>query len=167
MGTGWAVRFPAKFKLAEDAAIKDAAVLALECSTPPVQLRISAFRLAEEAEVTQAVFEGAVTRIEVNRYERDRRARGRCIARHGHRCAVCSFDFGATYGSYMEGYIHVHHLKPLSEVSERTEVNPETDLAPVCPNCHAALHGQNPPLSIEALRAIMRAGAAEAQRKTL
>jgi predicted HNH restriction endonuclease len=166
-GTGWAERFPAKFKLTEDASINDAAVLALECLTPPVQPRISAFRLAEEAEVTRAVFEGALTRVEVNRYERDRGARGRCIAHHGHICAVCSFDFGATYGSYMEGYIHVHHIKPLSEVSGRTEVDAKTDLVPVCPNCHAALHGQVPPLSIEALRAILRASAAEAQHKPL
>ena len=41
-GTGWAERFPAKFKLTEDASINDAAVLALECLTPPVQPRMAA-----------------------------------------------------------------------------------------------------------------------------
>jgi 5-methylcytosine-specific restriction protein A len=42
--------------------------------------------------------EGAVTRVLVNRYERDRAARAACIANHGTTCHVCGFNFEAQYG---------------------------------------------------------------------
>lgn len=88
----------------------------------------------------------------MNVHERNPAARRACIEHHGCRCAVCGFSFGETYGSIGEGVIHVHHLVPLSEVDEEYEVDPEDDLRPVCPNCHAMLHVQNPPLSVEELR---------------
>ncbi len=37
-----------------------------------------------------------------------------------------------------EGFIHVHHLKPLSEVGYEYRVDPIRDLRPVCPNCPTA-----------------------------
>ncbi len=82
--------------------------------------------------------EGATTTITVNRYERDPEARAKCLAKHGHACVVCSFDFGAVYGPRGKNYIHVHHLQPVS--CGVRKVNPERDLIPVCPNCHAMLH---------------------------
>ncbi len=50
------------------------------------------------------------------------------------------------------GYIHVHHIKPLSEINNTYLVDPETDLIPVCPNCHAMLHRSKETLSIEELK---------------
>ena len=97
--------------------------------------------------------EGLSVRVTVNRYERSPAARRACIAAHGYCCAVCGFDFGAVYGPEATGYIHVHHIVPLSTISESYRVNPRTDLRPVCPNCHAMLHATSPPTSIEALRA--------------
>jgi predicted HNH restriction endonuclease len=44
------------------------------------------------------------------------------------------------YGKVADGYIHVHHLRPLSEVNGEYVVDPVKDLRPVCPNCHAVLH---------------------------
>ncbi|HEX3555680.1 MAG TPA: HNH endonuclease [Thermoanaerobaculia bacterium] len=84
--------------------------------------------------------EGAVRQIFVNRYERDSRARKICIARYGPTCVVCKFDFGAVYGPIADGFIHVHHIKPLSEIGREYFVDPVEDLRPVCPNCHAVLH---------------------------
>jgi len=55
-------------------------------------------------------------------------------------CVICGFDFGTVYGDDFRGFIHVHHLKPLSEIKKEYEVNPITDLRPVCPNCHAIIH---------------------------
>ena len=89
--------------------------------------------------------EGTVHQITVNAFERNTAARKKCIEIHGATCVVCAFDFGKFYGTEMSGYVHVHHLKQLSEVREGYQVNPETDLVPVCPNCHAALHQRNPP----------------------
>jgi 5-methylcytosine-specific restriction protein A len=54
-----------------------------------------------------------------------------------------------------EGFIHVHHLKPLAQIGEQYELDPINDLRPVCPNCHAMLHRASPALSIDALRALI------------
>src|SRR5918996_2543811 len=35
-------------------------------------------------------------------------------AHHGARCSVCDMDLGRMYGPIAAGYIHVHHLKPVS-----------------------------------------------------
>lgn len=43
-------------------------------------------------------------------------ARRRCIEYYGACCVARGFSFVATYGSSAEGFIHVHHLKPLSEI---------------------------------------------------
>ncbi len=105
--------------------------------------------LPDELDPTQPRNEGARYQITVNAYERDPRARQLCIARHGTACVVCGFSFGATYGPVAEGFIHVHHLRPLSEIGGEYEVNPVEDLRPVCPNCHAVLHRSVPAFSIE------------------
>lgn len=96
--------------------------------------------------------EGGKARVEVNRYERSRANRALCVEVHGLRCHICDFDFGETYGELGEGFIHVHHLVPVSSMGNGYRVNPVTDLVPVCPNCHAMLHRHDPPLSITALR---------------
>lgn len=96
--------------------------------------------------------EGAVKRITVNAYERDPQARSKCIQIHGCSCIVCGFDFAARFGDLGKGYIHVHHLKPLSAIGKEYLVNPAKDLVPVCPNCHAMLHRDGLPLSIDRLK---------------
>ncbi|MBI3582665.1 MAG: HNH endonuclease [Nitrospinae bacterium] len=98
--------------------------------------------------------EGAKKKITVNSYERDNSARNKCIEIHGLNCAVCKMSFKETYGSIGIGFIHVHHIKPLSEINENYVVNPETDLMPVCPNCHAMLHRPKEAISIESLREV-------------
>lgn len=84
--------------------------------------------------------EGTVTRIAVNRYERSRFNRAACIEIHGHACKACKLDFGEQYGPIGEGFIHVHHVTPVSEIGPDYRINPATDLIPLCPNCHAIVH---------------------------
>lgn len=112
--------------------------------------------IAEEIDGTGAVYEGAKTTITVNSYERDRAARERCIEHWGAKCIACGFDFGQTYGAIGAGFTHVHHLKPISEIGERYQLDPVQDLRPVCPNCHAMIHRSKPVMSIEQLRDILR-----------
>lgn len=100
--------------------------------------------------------EGAVTSVLVNKYERNPRARDACVARWGVKCAVCVFDFEKHFGDLGRGFIHVHHLKPISEIGAEYEVDAVEDLRPVCPNCHSMLHRTNPPLSIDELKVIRR-----------
>ena len=91
----------------------------------------------------------------VNRYERDPELRARCIDFHGSNCKICSFDFARIYGWIGNGFCHVHHIRPLSEVAGRHEVNPITDMIPVCANCHAMLHSRIPALTPDELRRIV------------
>lgn len=110
----------------------------------------------EEVHPGQTFPEGSVNQVMVNRYERDPRARQACIDHHGTTCAACDFDFGAVYGKFGEGFIHVHHLRPLADLPDDYEVDPIQDLVPVCPNCHAMVHRSSPPRSIAALRKLVR-----------
>jgi 5-methylcytosine-specific restriction enzyme A len=103
----------------------------------------------EVAAASEPLIEGSRYRVLVSAYERDPKARRRCIEAHGTTCSICGFSFGAVYGDVAEGFIHIHHLRPLSEVDEAHSVDPIKDLRPVCPNCHAVLHRRVPAFSIE------------------
>ena len=85
-------------------------------------------------------YEGDVQKALVNKYERNPVARRECIEIFGYKCQVCGMDFEKKYGSIGQGYIHVHHIVPLSKIGKGYHVNPKTDLVPVCANCHAMLH---------------------------
>lgn len=100
--------------------------------------------------------EGAATQVLVNRYERDRRAREAAIRYHGCTCKVCGLDMEKQYGNIGKGFIHVHHLVPLSAIKQDYQLNPNTDLIPVCPNCHAMLHRTHPPLTPQALQRLLQ-----------
>jgi 5-methylcytosine-specific restriction protein A len=113
---------------------------------------LSPSKSPDEIVAPERYWEGAVRRITVDAYERDPRARKACLKYHGLTCCVCGFDFAKTYGDLGEGFIHVHHLQQLSDIGSEYEVNPISDLVPVCPNCHAMLHKRNPPLSPVDLR---------------
>lgn len=116
-------------------------------------------QLADETlpeEVSGNVIEGAKMSILINAYERDPRARQRCIQKWGVKCVGCHFDFVSTYGDWGTGFIHVHHLIPLSEIGGEYLLNPEEDMRPVCPNCHAMIHrNRSGALSIEELRSLL------------
>ena len=86
--------------------------------------------------------EGSRCAVELDRFERSRGAREACIAAHGAVCSICGFDFGKAYGPRFSGIVQVHHIVPLSVVDGEHDVDPVTDLIPVCPNCHVALHSK-------------------------
>lgn len=96
--------------------------------------------------------EGEQRRVEVNSYNRNPRAREACLQIYGWSCGVCKFDFHAFYGDIGERFIHVHHLKQVSDNEGPYEIDPKTDLLPVCPNCHAMIHRGGGVLEIEELK---------------
>ncbi|WP_341677289.1 HNH endonuclease [Niveibacterium sp. SC-1] len=100
--------------------------------------------------------EGAKLRIEVNRYERDRRNRTAALAIHGHKCMACGTDMAERYGAAAEGLIEVHHTIPVSEVGPGYIIDPGTDLIPLCPDCHSVAHRRSPPYSVKELRNMLR-----------
>ena len=106
--------------------------------------------------------EGAIDEILVNKYERDPHARQACINYYTKNnqitCAVCEFDFESVYGSIGVGFMHIHHIVPLSRIKGKYIINPVKDLVPVCANCHAMLHREHPVvLSVDELKRRMKA----------
>ena len=89
--------------------------------------------------------EGGSGSVLVTRYERNPINRELCLAANGYQCKICGFDFEKQYGEVGKGFIHVHHKELISSHQEKYFIDPETDLIPVCPNCHAMLHRKKPP----------------------
>lgn len=110
----------------------------------------------DEIEKESLIREGARYQVTVNAYERDPRARRQCIEHYGAKCCICGFSFGAVYGELADGFIHVHHLRPLSSIGVEYAVDPVKDMRPVCPNCHAVLHLRNPAFSIQEISEFLR-----------
>jgi 5-methylcytosine-specific restriction enzyme A len=109
----------------------------------------------DEIQTTKAYREGITSKVLVNVYERSAEARQTCIEHYGLNCQVCNFNFEAFYGEVGAGFIHVHHLKPISEIGKDYEINPITDLRPICPNCHAMIHRFGL-ISIEELKSLIK-----------
>jgi hypothetical protein len=99
--------------------------------------------------------EGSKRQVVVNAYERDPVARQTCIDHYGPTCVVCGFNFLAVFGPEADGFIHVHHLTPLSEIGTEYTVDPINDLRPVCPNCHAVIHLGSGTKSIDEVREML------------
>ncbi|XAS68070.1 HNH endonuclease [Micrococcaceae bacterium Sec5.7] len=100
--------------------------------------------------------EESVSRVEVNRYERSPEARRACIAHHGPGCAACGFSFEIAYGEIGKDFIHVHHIVPASQLGSSYQLDPITDLVPLCANCHAMAHqGVSTPRTVAELRRII------------
>jgi len=106
----------------------------------------------DEIQNGQHFYEGASRQVWVNAYERNPKARKKCIDHYGYMCSVCGFDFEKRYGLIGRKYIHVHHLRALSEIDARYKVDPIKDLRPICPNCHVMIHSKKPMFTIVELR---------------
>lgn len=133
-------------------ALEPGATIKVEASEP-----ITAYRTPSEREADDVLMEGSRVAVRVNRFERNSKARALCIRLFGTACHVCGFDFEQCYGKIGKGFIHVHHLTPVSEISKRYVVDARKDLRPVCPNCHEMLHSRPKlPISIAELRAIIK-----------
>lgn len=107
-------------------------------------------------EKIEILTEGAKKTVTVNAYEREPKAREKCLEIYGYNCKVCEMNFENLYGQIGKEFIHVHHTKEISSVGQEYEINPKTDLVPVCPNCHAMLHRKKPAYKISELIDILR-----------
>jgi 5-methylcytosine-specific restriction protein A len=115
--------------------------------------------LAQDPDEGAEASEGRVL-TRVHRYrERNAKLRSKKIAsvlanRKSVACEVCDFDFEARYGEHGRGFIEVHHLLPLHELSEARS-NKLEDLALVCANCHRMLHAAKPWLTLDELKGMI------------
>lgn len=78
--------------------------------------------------------------------------RRKCIEHYGSTCVICNFSFERVYGESGEKLVHIHQVKPMSEVSNNEKLDPISHLRPLCPNCHAVLHKSNSHLTIDAVK---------------
>jgi 5-methylcytosine-specific restriction enzyme A len=99
--------------------------------------------------------EGAALAILVNAYERNHTARMLCIKHYGSNCFVCGLDFETLYGPRGKGFIHVHHVIPLSQIKDEYLIDPIADLRPDCPNCHAMIHRFSETATCEEIRSLL------------
>jgi len=107
-------------------------------------------------EVDSGGKEGRKKQYYVTKYERNPINREKCIELQGTICKACSFDFSKTYGQRGKNYIEIHHVKPLHSLDEEVEINPATDLVPICSNCHRMIHRKkNDILTVEQLNKIL------------
>jgi 5-methylcytosine-specific restriction protein A len=96
--------------------------------------------------------EGKTKTVTYRTYDRSPEARQACIEHYGYLCSVCGFSFEEAFGDLGKSYIEVHHLRQIADVGKEYEINPVTDLRPICANCHRMLHKKRPAISIEELK---------------
>lgn len=118
------------------------------------------FAFSDVPEEEEAAEGAVLTRLHQYR-ERDaalaRKRKEQALKLHGRLvCEACGFDFARAYGERGEGYIEVHHTKPLETLrpGARTKLS---ELAVLCANCHRMVHAKRPWLAMEDLVALVRA----------
>ncbi|MGB5159189.1 MAG: HNH endonuclease [Desulfobacterales bacterium] len=124
------------------------------------------FQIDMEAEINQPDYanridqyyfvEGRKSRRINTHYERNLKARRKCIEHYGYVCSICEFDFHEKYGEIGKEFIEVHHVNPIHEKQGEYEINPLKDLITVCSNCHSILHRRAKPIQIEELKTLIK-----------
>jgi|SaaInlStandDraft_3_1057020.scaffolds.fasta_scaffold15101_2 5-methylcytosine-specific restriction protein A len=94
--------------------------------------------------VNETIIEGVLSQSLIRKRERNPRNRLLCLSIHGELCDTCGLDPKAIYGSELGSILEVHHIEPLSEAKSPKAYDPKTDLIPLCPNCHRAIHKRKP-----------------------
>lgn len=70
---------------------------------------------------------------------------------------ACGFNFAKQYGQLGQGFIHVHHIRPVAELSFAVTIDPKIDLVVLCANCHAMVHrDKENTLSIDEVKRTIR-----------
>ena len=111
----------------------------------------------EDANEFESGVEGTQKQRYTTYYERLPENRNQAIKNHGVTCQACNFNFEKTYGTHGKDYIHVHHIKPVSQFEKPKKINPETDLTVLCPNCHSMVHRyKNKTLSLDQLKNLIQ-----------
>jgi predicted restriction endonuclease len=87
-----------------------------------------------QAEYTVAVRSNKLRDAAIQYYSRD----GRIT------CLACGFDFEAFYGKHGQGFIEIHHVKPVVAYNEsdidKTIAEALDNVIPLCANCHRMVH---------------------------
>jgi 5-methylcytosine-specific restriction protein A len=112
---------------------------------------------------TLSFIEGKSKEVTQTRYERNPQARKACLKHHGYSCKICEFNFEKVFGEIGRGFIHVHHINAIAGIGKEYIIDPESDLIPVCPNCHSMLHARRPAFTVDEIREIVKTNSSFAQ----
>ena len=114
--------------------------------------------ISSEKELESIVLkEGQKKQVYTTVYERKPQLRKKAIEIHGTTCMACGFNFEKVYGERGKNYIEVHHVKPLSDKNDESNVDPSTDLVVVCANCHRMIHRKrNEILALDELKSLIQ-----------
>ncbi len=110
------------------------------------------------------IYEGITTKSEQIIYQRSTELTNMAVEKFTNNgeivCTVCEFNFKVMYGPLGDGYIEIHHVKPICcyEGSEQNKMifNALQNVVPLCSNCHRMVHRKKNPLSINELKQITR-----------
>lgn len=109
----------------------------------------------DEEEEEKQRLEGRMTEAKVLRRQRNRQARQQCLEASGYKCYICGFDFEKTYGEIGKGFLEVHHKRPISTYDEEHEI-PQSELVPLCSNCHSMVHRRKEAMDVDELKNIVQ-----------
>lgn len=130
--------------------------MATEWAVLAAGMMLSLLNVVPLGEEQEGYADGQLKQTVTNHYERNPLNRELCLQANGYTCKICGFDFERKYGAIGRHFIHVHHIEQLSLAGGAHVIDPVHDLIPVCPNCHAMLHTEKPPLRPERLIEIIR-----------
>lgn len=99
--------------------------------------------------------EGKHVKREQEIYVRSASAREKCKRHYECTCQACGLRMEEVYGEIGEGFIEVHHLKPIHLYDDLHEIDPIKDLITLCPNCHAMIHKLQDPGDISTLKELI------------
>lgn len=75
----------------------------------------------------------------------------------GHVCEACGFKFVSKYGDLGKEFIEAHHLIPIATLEiGKFLLDPKTDFAVLCSNCHRMIHRLEDPSDLDTLKRIIR-----------
>jgi len=111
---------------------------------------------------TEGYEEGTLIEFMHRRHERNKKNREIAIKIHGNSCKICSFTTKEVFGK--DEIIQVHHILPVSKMNEGHVVDPEKELIPVCPTCHAFIHTRKPPYTMDEVISMRKVGIYESGR---
>lgn len=83
-----------------------------------------------------------LTKIRIHkRIERNQRLAKKVKVRKGLTCEACGFSYASGYSDLDTNYIEAHHLVAFAELAgSKVPLDPETDFAVLCANCHRMIH---------------------------
>jgi len=96
-----------------------------------------------EEQSSDGAVEGKLIETLSHKRERNPRNRYLCLMHHGSTCYICKKIPHEKYKGIDE-LIEVHHIRPLSDLTNPKKYNPIKDLIPLCPDCHRAIHKNGP-----------------------